>query len=343
MLNQTKANRSKPIFSSKITTALVLVLSSFTLAKEASACAACGCLVSKDWQAQGVSSEPGFTIGLSYDYIKQDQSRIGTHNTSINALLNNNPNGSEVEQLTRTSITTANINYNSATWGVDVQLPYLSRYHETYNPTFNTSQSSTLGDARVIGRYSGFSEDQTFGLIFGVKLPTGPINATFSDGVSPLDRSLQPGTGSTDVIVGAYKAGQIDKYGWFVQGLYQTAVSTKSDINNGGDYKPGDSTSLNVGVRYATFGQQVTPMLQINVVSRRPDSGTAATPLITGGDLVYLTPGVSVRLGGGTTGFAFLQLPIYQNVNTSDPTGALGTGAQLTPKSILSLGIKHSF
>lgn len=341
-MNQTNTNRHKFPRATQITMAIVLVLSSFTLANEASACAACGCLVSKDWQAQGISSEPGFSLGLSYDYIRQDQPMIGTHSASINALLSNNPNASEVEQLTTTSTTTLDVNYNDDNWGVDLQLPYMSRYHETYpdGTVLNTSQSNSLGDARVIGRYSGLSSDQTLGLMLGVKLPTGPSNITFSDG-SLLDRSLQPGTGSTDVIVGVSKSGQVGKYGWFVQGLYQTAIATLSDIQ--GEYKPGDSMSLNIGVRYATFGQKVTPMLQINAVSRRADSGTAATPLVTGGELVYLTPGVSARLGGATTGFAFLQIPIYQNVNASDAGAALGSGAQLTAKSIVSLGIKHSF
>lgn len=342
-MSHIQTNRSKSVAAMPVAAAFILVLFSLIFTQEASACAACGCLVSKDWQAQGISSEPGWTVGLTYDYIKQDRQSIGrdTSSTTIQ-LLNNNPNASEVEQLTTTAITTLNVNYNSTDWGVDLQLPYVARYHETYNPAFNTSQSNTIGDARVLGRFSG-SEDGSFGVILGVKLPTGPIDATFSDGITPLDRSLQPGTGSSDFIMGVYKSGQVAKYGWFVQGMYQTALATKSDTNNGGDYKPGDSKSLNVGIRYATFGQRIVPMLQLNMISRLADSGTAATPLLTGGDLVYLTPGISARIWGGTTAFAFLQVPLYQNVNASDPNGALGTGSQLTPQRILSFGIRHSF
>ena len=204
-----------------------------------------------------------------------------------------------------------------------------------------TEQSNTLGDVRVISRFSA-TDDNSFGLIFGVKLPTGPINATFADGITPLDRSLQPGTGSGDVIIGAYTSGQLDKYDWFVQGLFQSAITTQSSPSTDLEYSPGDTKSLNMGIRYTSLSKTIEPMLQINMISRNSDTGSAATPLITGADLIYLTPGVSVKFGNSTTAFAFLQLPIYQNVNASDPNGVLGTGSQLTPIRILSIGVTHS-
>ena len=175
-------------------------------------------------------------------------------------------------------------------------------------------------------------------LIAGVKLPTGSTGATFNDGVTPLDRSLQIGTGSTDIILGGYTTGSIDTYGWFVQGTVQHAVATKTIA--GQDYRPGDSYSLNTGIRYAKFGSKFSPMLQLNVIHRQADTGTGATPAdaltggpATGGTLAYLAPGIMARVGGGTSVYGFVQLPVYQNVNS----------LQLSARYTLSLGVRQSF
>jgi len=105
------------------------------------------------------------------------------------------------------------------------------------------------------------------------------------------------------------------------------------------DYRPGDTYSLNTGIRYAKFGARFTPMLQFNFIHRQADSGSAATydvnnngPL-TGGTLLYLAPGAMLRVGGGTSVYGFIQLPIYQNV----------TSLQLSPRYTLTLGAQQSF
>ena len=140
------------------------------------------------------------------------------------------------------------------------------------------------------------------------------------------------------MILGGFLTGTVAEYGWFAQGTVQHAVATKSIA--GADYQPGDAYSLNTGIRYAKFGSQFTPMLQLNFINRRPDTGAGATPPdaltggpATGGTLVYLAPGASVRIGGGTSAYGFIQLPIYQNVNS----------LQLAARYTLTLGIKQSF
>ena len=55
----------------------------------------------------------------------------------------------------------------------------------------------------VMGMYTGFSKDMSTGLIFGLKLPSGTYTA------SGLDRDTQIGSGSTDLILGAYHRGLI--------------------------------------------------------------------------------------------------------------------------------------
>lgn len=300
---------------------------------EALACAACGHIASNDWQTQGIKIQPGFTVDLSYDYINQNQMRLGGNKASGTDIVkfNTATGNPEAELATRNQIVNLAINYSVVDWGINLQLPYLDRYHTTNQngyavPPLNSSHSGTPGDARILWRYSGFSNDGSGGLLLGAKLPTGPININFNDG-APLDRSLQPGTASTDLILGGYQTGQIDQLGWFAQGAIQHAAMTR------GDYRPGDTTTLNLGIRYATFGQRITPTVQLNLIHRDRDSGVNALPAYSGGDLIYMTPGLSVRLGKGIAAYGLLQLPIYQYVN----------GLQLAPTSTITVGIRQSF
>jgi hypothetical protein len=341
-------------FQLRLRTALSVALALATLAgaTDALACAACGHTLSTDFSTQGQSTQAGLSVDLSYSYIDQDTLRYGTGKASgaqINTLYNN---GQEIETSTKTQILTPSFNYNSDTWGVSFQIPYLSRTHATDGSTntpatqplgslYSTSSDSGIGDVRLIGRYSGFSSDRTSGLIAGIKLPTGNTSATFSGGAAagqPLDPSLQIGTGSTDVILGGYTSGLIGRYGWFIQGTVQRAVSAPETIA-GVTFRPGQAILLNSGIRYAGFGAKVVPMLQLDIVHRQPDEGTSVpndvltgVP-VSGGTLVYLAPGAVVRLGGGASVYGFIQLPVYQNVNS----------LQLTPRYIFTLGVRQAF
>lgn len=327
--------------SFRIVIATALALLPLTTMNDALACAACGDTLSKDWGTQGVSTHPGFTTDLSYSYVNQNQPRYGTGTASSAKISELWLAGQEIEDYTVTRTTTASLNYSSDTWGVNTQLPFVQRTHGTFgdngasvslSPDYSSYASSSdngIGDIRVIGRYTGFSADKTAGVIAGIKLPTGSTNATFNDGVTPLDRSLQIGTGSTDLILGGFLTGAIGEYGWFAQGTVQHAVATKAIA--GADYRPGDAYALNTGIRYAKFGAQFTPMLQLNYIHRSPDD-VGGAPL-DGGTLMYLAPGALARVGGGTSVYGFIQLPVYQNV----------IGLQLSPRYTLTLGIKQSF
>lgn len=332
----------------KASLAIVLACSSLAAASGAFACAACGNTLSRDWDTQGISGNQGFVADLSYDYLEQNQQRYGTAAASP-ALLNNQLNaGQEIEAYTKTQTLTASLIYNEDTWGVSAQIPYVQRTHGTYGNTaplgssFSTSSDSGIGDIRVTGRYTGFSEERTAGVIVGIKLPTGNTSANFNAGTSagqPLDAGLQIGTGSTDIILGGYTTGAIEHYGWFLQGTLQHAIATKQALGNL-DYRPGDAYMLNAGIRYAGFGAKVSPMLQLNIIKRQADTGAFTVPTdpvtgvpVSGGTLAYLAPGVSARVGGGAAVYGFVQLPVYQNVNS----------LQIAPKYTVTLGVRQSF
>ena len=195
---------------------------------------------------------------------------------------------------------------------------------------------------KVIGRYQGFTDRHNFGVLLGVKLPTGShtLTGTSTDPTAPgpvaIDRGLQPGTGTTDLIAGAYYADGINEdWDYFLQGLYQSALKSSDQ------YRPGNGTNVSFGLRYAGF-TSFTPQVQLNVRHVQRDSGANADTvstggtlayLSTGGTLAYLSPGVVVPISQKASVYGFVQLPVYRNVN----------GVQLAPRYTASVGVHYAF
>lgn len=312
------------------------------------ACASCGCSINSDFGVQGLSAGGGWSADFRYDYLYQNQLRMGTGKispTAASMVTNSQTNGpAEVEQFTKNNYLTAAFDYNDGkSWGVSAIVPYVDRSHSTLGTgsdgvTFDPangaygSSGSGLGDVRLLGRYFGFSEQKNFGIQFGIKLPTGNKNQVSNIGnPQPVDPGLQRGTGTTDLIFGAYYFANLDAdWEYFTQAFLQAALDYSHMA--AGSYQPGTSENLNVGLRYRGF-ENVIPALQVNVRHAGRDAGTAADTYATGGTLAYLTPGAIVQVTESAFAYVNVQLPVYQNVN----------GIQLAPKYVLSTGVRFSF
>lgn len=326
----------------------------FTISK-ANACASCGCSINSDWGTQGLSTDAGWSLDIRYDYLNQNQLRSGTQASTQQVAANTyNPftnSNAELEGYTKNQYLTASLDYNNGdTWGVSLVVPYIQRDHMTYGVSPSTpavidsangyqSSSSGVGDIRVIGRYYGFSKQRNWGIQYGIKFPTGSINQRSIDGVVAVDPGLQLGTGTTDLILGAFYFDSLtESMSYFAQINYQRALNY-SQIMTGSSgsfvsqsYRPGDGYNLTLGFRYSGY-ETVVPTMQINARRVNPDSGDAADLFATGGTLVYLTPGVIVPIDDNLSLYTTLQIPVYQNVN----------GVQLTPSYIASMGVRMKF
>jgi hypothetical protein len=303
------------------------------------ACATCGCTLSAD-AAMGYSTEPGWRVNLEYDYLHQDQLRNGTEAVS------SVPDGTELEHDTLNRYFTVDLNYRPNTdWNIDLRVPYVVRTHSTYGevyaaeplPELSRSESSSLGDVKLIGSYQGFLPGHNLGVELGVKLPTGRYGTAvqFSSGPkagTPLDASLQPGTGSTDVIVGAYYYRPVsENFDFTVNAQFQGAVTHKQD-EPGNDFRPGNSLNLSVGLRYDAHPNWV-PQLQLNLLHKNADQGALADIPDTVGTVLYVSPGLAVRAGRQLQVYGFAQLPVYSNLD----------GYQLFPRYTVSVGLSYSF
>ncbi len=328
----------------------------------ANACATCGCSLSSD-AATGYSAGPGWRVDLMYSYIDQSELRSGGHELSEPqvAVLNNNGGAQEVEKNTTNQYLTAGIAYSpNASWMINLQIPLIDRSHSTYsnattdqiNPSNLSSASfAALGDVRLIGTYSGLLDNNHLGIQLGVKLPTGDYGGQnvvtgaqigrhpvyFSSGPNAaagqtIDTSLDPGTGSTDVIAGAYYFQAVSQdFDAFANVRYQVAALEALDQINA-NYRPGNSFTGSVGVRYE-HTPDWTPQLQINYTHKSPDQGALADITDSAGDVVYLSPGLSFNVIRGLNVYGFIQLPIFSDL----------IGYQLFPRWTANAGVSYSF
>jgi len=310
--------------------ALAVALSSAPLA--AFACSSCGCTLSSDWDSQGFATTSGFRFDVRYDFLNQAQLRSGTGVVDRGDFPP--PQDREIELGTINRYTTLGFDYSpNRDWGINVQLPYVDRSHWTVaeNDTdISSSHSSSLGDARILLRYQGFRAEHNVGIQVGVKLPTGGHDVVFAAGPeagNALDRGLQPGSGGTDLLLGAYKFGTINQnWDYFLEGQAQLVIASSDH------FASGDSLNLNAGLRYLA-NETFIPQIQINARGVRRDSGAEADVENSGGTLIDLSPGLSVNVAKRISMYGFVQVPLYQRVN----------GFQLAPRATASIGARFQF
>ncbi len=317
-------------------------------------CATCGCTVNSD-AAMGYSAATGFRVNLEYTYIDQDQLRGGTGIATPAEVVNNpsNPSlgGGEIERQTINHYLTLGASYRpNADWNFNLLVPYVLRDHTTYgNQTepYTPAESapdqisgahvSNLGDVKLIANFQGILPTHNLGVQLGVKLPTGQYGSAvnFNDGPNvgtPLDTSLQAGTGSTDVIVGAYYFQAVSQnFDAFANVQFQAAVAHKLD-QPGNDYRPGNTTTASFGLRYEENPKWI-PQLQLNILRKNADQGALADTTDTAGTVAYVSPGLTGQVFHSLHAYSVLQFPVYSNLS----------GYQLFPHWTATVGMSYAF
>jgi len=301
----------------------------------ASAQASCGgayCTLSTDWVVQGMTSKPGVVLDVRAEFIDLDELRHGTHKTQPSGEVGEHD---EVRTINRNLLATLDWNINPQ-WGLTLLLPMVDRSHEhIFNedngaggvePELEKWNFSAIGDVRALARYR-FYQDETSnaGVRFGLKLPTGSISKKNSAG-EEAERTLQPGSGSVDSLLGAYYNHHMGNMAWFIQGIWQETVHERDN------FEPGRKLGIDAGLNYSAT-PDLTLMLQLNLLHKSKDSGSNAESADSGSTMVNLSPGFSYHILSGTQLYGFLQKPIYQYVN----------GAQLTANWSAAFGVSTQF
>jgi hypothetical protein len=171
-----------------------------------------------------------------------------------------------------------------------------------------TKQWWAMGDIRLNAIWTGLTKDQSTGINLGVKLPSG--NWTQPN----VERSVQVGTGSTDILFGFYHRHRITSdalWSWYSQAQLDAPV-----ISQGG-YTPGIAVDVATGVYYSglSLGKlKIRPIGQAIFTTVGSDSGPNASGQNNGFQQLSLAPGIEfevhpVRL------YADVALPVMNNVS----------------------------
>ncbi|HZT62166.1 MAG TPA: hypothetical protein VFA36_03445 [Burkholderiales bacterium] len=300
---------------------LASALGAFALAFSAEgALASCGsafCVLNTSWATQGVPHEAGTSrLDLHFEYIDQKNLHSGAKKISP---ADDTEDILEQRTINRNWLATYDYAF-TGNWSVSASLPVVSRSHShtvdptgaAGGPTFEKWDFNKAGDARVLGYYQFDNEKNplvSYGLTFGLKLPTGSYKVANADG-AVAERMLQPGTGSTDAVVGGYYSapGFGEDSSWFAQILYQQPVSIKDE------YKPGSQLQLNVGYRLP-FAGDWQALLQLNGMIKGKDSGANAEPDVSGSRTLFVSPGLAYSITHDVQLYSFVQLPLYRYYN----------------------------
>lgn len=279
----------------------LIVLLSLAASAEASACA-CGCGVFSVGTSALLPEGTGGTAFLEYDLLNQTENWSGTSSS---------PAAANDDKNVRSDFYTAGLQYMfDRDWGVNLAVPYTDRLFITEDGgTLDSFHHDSLGDVRLMAMYTGFSDDMSSGLEFGLKFATGDYT------YRGIDRDTSIGTGTTDLILGAFDQESLDGENlWtgFGQLHYDRALAAHAG------YRPGNELDAAAGVYYAgwQFGRSssVAPVLQLLLSDRLRDTGVNAANGDSGYLRMLIAPGLELDLGK-VRFYGDIELPIYQDVN----------------------------
>jgi hypothetical protein len=283
---------------------------------------ACGCGIFEVGTSSMFPSDEGGMAFVNYAF--QDQNQNWSNNSKASAANNG-------DKQIETDFITPGVQYMfNRSWGMQVEIPFAYRYFKTLNDANQvvSTRWGSLGDIRLEGIYTGFSDDLSTGVNFGLKLPTG------NDNYNPafVDRDSQIGTGSTDILLGGFHRGTLSeswRLDWFSQAQLDIPTLTQAQ------YRPGFELDAAAGVDYRGWAlgrANISPVAQVLFSERTKDYGAAANSPNSGYSRMLLSPGVEIHLHPVKI-YADVEVPVFPNVN----------GNQLVAPVLVKVGVSYMF
>ncbi len=315
--------------SGRTTRAALCSLLALGATTEAQACP-CGCVrvpVDNLLDRPSAATSP-FTVDVRYDYVDQNRRNNDAH--------------AHFYAVHRNVTTTLETNFASQVWSLSI--PRVDRTLRTNilptvaNPTpVNTSQDiNGLGDIALSTRFKW----SDYVVIAGVKLPTGEDDLT----LNVSRRYLQPGTGSTDLMLAVRREYSADAdHPWF---FWQ--VGAQGAVAYDANFRPGTTLTGTLGARYdwtesLKFSLQTTAIRQFRDKNTLNAAGFTAyaEDLESAAFSTHIATGLNYQLGAKTVAYLFYSTPLKNNNLSGRPNGTLVNPVHSS--EIWSLGLSHSF
>jgi hypothetical protein len=320
-----------------VNTALKCGVGTALTALVAAASASCGsafCTLMTDRYAQGAGDlHLGWSADLRIESVSQTRLRSGTHDIDASHVTGEDA----IERHTKNLNLVTTLGYGiDADWSLLARIPVVRRDHRHDLIDEATGAASIaqqwrftrLGDVQLLARRQFATQDMgtSYALFGGLKLATGSTHVVNADGVR-AERALQPGSGTTDAVLGVAGRRELGGSDALIAQLSLTTALTRHEA-----FRPGRRIEASVGWSHA-FSQRLGSVFQLNMLHRAHDDGAQAEPANSGSTTVNLSPGLTLGVGRGSTLYTYVQLPLYQKVS----------GIQLVPRGSLALGWTTDF
>lgn len=316
-------------------TAIVLVIPAVAQAS----CGQASCSVDSRLSEIAPTQPWQLRLGFETEYIEQDQPWVRYHSSSVGSIPR--PDHNEVDTTNLTWRMFVELGLPKG-WSLGLMLPVAYRDHlhleAPHDEARDTDEESDgevtigdatgtperwnftrLGDLQLTAAYSLLGDNLTntsITLFAGLKLPTGSTNARNDDG-ELAEITLQAGTDSVDPIVGARLRHQLSLFD-AVQVPTSSSVIVRTEGTHGKyGYRPGTEATVSFATWYPLW-RQLKPSLQINFRYRDRDhvgNAEGVPKEHTGGEALYLSPGLLIDLTDTLFFQAYVQVPVLQRVN----------------------------
>jgi hypothetical protein len=196
----------------------------------------------------------------------------------------------------------------------------------TTPPTLDPAMAgdaSGLGDVVLLGRYTFLKTEapdatDVLAAVFGVKFSTGRTDARTSDGMNYLDSHLQPGTGSTDYLLGLSYSHALQRFSLSANLLGTITTEGKFGATK---HQFGNTLNYDVTGKYRVVPEAFTPTkpqvfaaLGVNGEVRNREKEDGVTVPDSGGNTIYLSPGLQVVFAPHWVVDLSYQHAIYHNL-----------------------------
>jgi len=191
------------------------------------------------------------------------------------------------------------------------------------NDAMGAGSASGLGDVALLGRYT-FLKSETADAttvmagLAGVKFATGSTDAKTSDGMGYLDSHMQTGTGSTDYLLGLSYSHSLQRFSLSANMLGTITTegkfgATRHEFGNALNYDMTGKYRL-VPEAFEPVKPQVFLALGINGEVRQQEKEDGVAMPDSGGNTVYLSPGLQLVIAAHWVADLSYQHAIYHNL-----------------------------
>lgn len=178
----------------------------------------------------------------------------------------------------------------------------------TANCISPTKESPGFGDMLVTGRYRFFNDgDNQWTSVFGVILPTGKITNKTDNG-EIIGTHNQPGSGAIIFQGGlAYSGHLTEKVAIDADAIYRFGTEGAKQFRTGKSWQVDVAAAFN-------HHSSLVPVVEINGIFFDQDIENDAIKKNSGGDVVYLSPGLNFKINDEQGIYTNISYPVYQEL-----------------------------